>query len=100
MNYKIEQLERDTTGGVRVVHWVVTKTQGEHNAYACGTCGFQPNPNSDDFVEFESLTEAQVITWVQGQIDTAKIEQRLDDILAEKATPQILTGLPDNWSTT
>lgn len=100
MEFKIEELERNPDGGVRVVHWVVTKSQGEHTAYACGTCGFMPNTSADNFVSFDSLTEAQVIAWVESELDTDDIEQHLDGILAEKVTPQTLTGLPSNWSTT
>ncbi len=100
MNITIEELERNLDGGVKVVHWIATKTQGEHTAYAYGTCEFEPDASHSGFVSFDSLTESQVISWVEAAIDTGDIVQHLDDMLAEKVTPQTLTGLPDNWRTT
>ena len=32
MNFTIEQLERNTDGGVKVVHWRVSKTSGVNTA--------------------------------------------------------------------
>lgn len=94
MNFTIEQLERNTDGGVKVVHWRVSKTSGENTASSYGTCGFTPDATAEGYVSFDSLTEANVIAWVEADLDTADIEANLDADLAEQATPSTITGTP------
>lgn len=94
MNFTIEQLERNIDGGVKVVHWRVSKTSGENTASAYGTCDFFPDSTSEGYVAFDSLTEADVIAWVESELDTADIESNLDAELAEQATPSTITGTP------
>jgi hypothetical protein len=100
MNFTIEQLDRNSDGGVTQVHWIVSKTSGNYTATNYGSCEFMPDTTSDGYVEFESLTQDNVISWLQSKLDTADIESHLDADLAEQATPSTITGLPDNWSTT
>lgn len=94
MNFTIEQLERNADGGVKVVHWRVSKTSGENTASDYGTCNFFPDSTAEDFIAFDSLTEANVIAWVEADLDTADIESNLDANLAELETPTTITGTP------
>jgi hypothetical protein len=94
MNYTISQLDRDTSGGVTQAHWTVSKTSGDHTASAYGSCTFTPDPTAEGYVAYDSLTEANVITWVQAAIDTTAIESTLDEELAEKTSPTVLSGTP------
>ncbi len=94
MNYTISQLDRNTSGGVIQVHWTVSKTSGEHTASAYGACTFTPDPTTDGYVAYDSLSEANVIAWVQAAIDTTAIESTLDAELAEKTSPTVLSGTP------
>lgn len=87
-------MERNTDGGVKVVHWSVNKTQGEHTASGYGTIAVTPDPNADSFIAYDNLTEATVIGWVQNAIDTTELESQLDTELAELTTPTTLEGLP------
>ena len=100
MNFTIEQLDRNSDGGVIQVHWRVSKESGENIAEAYGSCEFIPDSGSDNYIDFDSLTKSDVIGWLQSKLDTAHIESHLDADLAEQATPSTITGLPDNWSTT
>jgi len=34
-----------------------------------------PSPDSDNFIDFNTLTEDQVITWVQANVDMTHIEE-------------------------
>lgn len=94
MNYTISQLDRNTSGGVIQAHWTVTKTSGEHTASAYGACTFTPDPTAEGYVGYESLTEANVITWVKANINTTAIEGALDAELTEKTSPTVLSGTP------
>jgi len=62
--------------GVVTAHWRVSAEDGDYSASSYGTCGFTPDPTSDDFVPFEDLTEAMVIEWVKGSLDVDAIEAR------------------------
>lgn len=94
MNFSIAELERNTDGGVIVAHWQVSKASGDNTASAYGTCSFTPDATADGYVAYASLTEANVIAWVQGALNTDDLEASLDADLAEQASPTILTGTP------
>lgn len=94
MNFKINLMERNTDGGVKVVHWSVNKAQGENVAATSGITFVTPDPDADGYIPYDSLTEATVIGWVQNAIDTTELESQLDTELAELATPTTLEGLP------
>ena len=49
---------------------------------------------ADGYIDYVNLTEADVIVWVQGAIDTTALEASLDADLAEQASPTILVGKP------
>ena len=94
MNFSIAELERNTDDGVVVAHWRVNKESGENVASAYGTCSFTPDTTAEGYIAYADLTEANVIAWVQEELDTESLEASLDADLAEQASPTILTGKP------
>lgn len=94
MNFSIAELERNADDGVVVAHWRVNKASGENVASAYGTCSFTPDTTAEGYIAYADLTEANVIAWVQEQLDTESLEASLDADLAEQASPTILTGKP------
>lgn len=96
--WKINELERNVAdGGVTVVHYGVDVTDGTDTLGAYGTVSLTPDANADDFVPFDSLTEAQVIGWVQdalGEEQVANIQSQLDAKLHEMQNPVTATGKP------
>ena len=94
MNFSIAELERNTDGGVILAHWRVNKASGENVASAYGTVSFTPDATAEGYIAYDSLTEDNVIAWVQGALDTDDLEASLDADLAEQASPTILTGKP------
>ena len=89
----IVNLERTQDGGVVVAHWTATKTDGDYEANTYGTKSFTPDPESDSFVAFESLTEEAVVGWFTDE-ETAQIESVLDADLASQSAPQVISGVP------
>ena len=89
----IVNLERTQDGGVVVAHWTASKVDGELTASTYGTKSFTPDPESDSFVAFESLTESDVVGWFTDE-ETAQIESVLDAGLAAQKEPQVISGLP------
>jgi hypothetical protein len=103
MTWTIAQLERNTSDdGVIVAHWRCSKEEtvgtGDdavtYTASSYGTCGFNPDPASPDFVAYEDLTEADVLAWVYELVDKDATEAALTANIEEQKNPVTETGLP------
>jgi hypothetical protein len=99
MNYTwtIAQLDREAnTGGVTVAHWRVSAEDEGHTAGAYGTAGFTPDPESETFVPFEEVTEADVLEWIWAQesFNKDEIEENLAKQIETQKNPPTLSGLP------
>ena len=98
--WTIATLERNTDSdqGVIVAHWRVTEeeTVGEntYTASSYGTCGFTPDPSASDYIAYADLTEADVIGWVQADVDQAGIEAGLTANINEQKNPITADGVP------
>jgi len=98
--WTIATLERNTDSdqGVIVAHWRVTEeeTVGEntYTASSYGTCGFTPDPSSADYIAYADLTEADVIGWVQAEVDQDAIEAALTANINEQKNPTTADGVP------
>ena len=93
--WTIAQLERNTSdGGVVVAHWRATLTDGDFSASSYGTCGFTPDPDSEDFVPFDDITEADVLAWVYAALDKDATEASLASQIEDQKAPVSVAGLP------
>lgn len=89
----ILELECDQNNGVVRVYWEATKTVNENTATVTGGFEFTPNPDSENFIEFNDLTESVVINWFTDR-QNEHIAKALDIKLLEQTEPQIQTGVP------
>jgi len=98
MQWIIQKLEStQQNGGVIKAYWLVRLEQDGHQATASGSTEFKPNPDAADFVPYESLTEQNVIDWVQqelGQEKLSAISADLDAQIAHKKTQGVVRNLP------
>ena len=97
--WTIANLERDiATGGVQVAHWRVTESEtvGEDTftASAYGTVGFTPDPDADDFVAYDSLTEEVVMGWVWTEVNQEETEAALTANIEGQKNPVSADGMP------
>ena len=93
--WTIANLERNVAdGGVTVAHWRVTEVDGDYSASAYGTCGFTPDPDANDFVAYDDLTESTVLGWVHAEVDQSATEAALTANIAEQKTPTSADGMP------
>ena len=101
--WTISTLERELSdGGVIVAHWRATasETVGEgddavtYSASSYGTCGFTPDPSASGFIAYDSLTEADVIGWVQAEVDKDAIEASLAAQIEADKNPTQAAGVP------
>jgi len=90
--WTINELEREATDGlVTVGHYSVTAVDGEFTASTYGTVSFE---RADTFIEFDKLTEHDVISWVQAKLGKADVEQSLAAQIEAQKNPPVLRGKP------
>ena len=101
--WTISQLERNTAdGGVIVAHWRVTEEEtvgtGDdavtYTASSYGSSGFTPDPSASDYIAYADLTEADVIGWVQADVDQDAIKTALTEKIDEQKNPTTVDGVP------
>ena len=97
--WTIANLERNVAdGGVTVAHWRVTEeeTVGDvtYTASSYGTVGFTPDASADDFVAYDSLTEATVLGWVHAEVDQSATEAALTANIEAQKNPVSADGMP------
>jgi len=98
LSYTIDKLVRNTSdGGVVRVRAIASMTDGDITVSDMVHANFTPDPSADNFVDFDSLTEADVIGWVESSIDvdavTASLQAKMDSV----NTPATAVGMP--WVT-
>ena len=93
--WTISTLERELSdGGVVVAHWRATAVDGDFSASSYGTCGFTPDPSASGFIAYDSLTEADVVGWVQAEVDKDAIEASLAAKIEADKNPTQAAGVP------
>jgi hypothetical protein len=93
--WTIANLERNVAdGGVTVAHWRVTEVDGDFYASSYGTVGFTPDPDADDFIAYDSLTEATVLGWVHAEVDQSATEAALTANIEAQKNPVSADGMP------
>jgi hypothetical protein len=93
--WTISTLERELSdGGVVVAHWRATAVDGDFSASSYGTCGFTPDPSASGFIAYDSLTEEDVIGWVQAEVDKDAIEASLAAQIEADKNPTKGSGVP------
>ena len=82
---------------VTTVHWTCSKEDENGNSgYAYGSHGL-PEPDPNNFVEWDSLDEFTAVSWVvnaMGEDQVSNIQSGVDAQIAEKANPTHGSGLP------
>ena len=93
--WTIGTLERNVAdGGVVVAHWRASLVDGDFSASSYGTCGFTPDPSDSGFVAYDSLTEADVVGWVQAEVDKDATEASLAAKIEADKKPTQAAGVP------
>ena len=98
LSYTIDKMVRNTADdGVVRVRAIVSMVDGDITVSDMVHASFTPDASADGFISFDSLTEAEVIGWVESAIDvdavTASLQAKLDSV----KTPETAIGMP--WST-
>jgi hypothetical protein len=108
--WRIEQLDAAPTEGdlisvVRTIHWRLLGTDGINTMDLYGDAPLA-GADPDDFTNYEDLTEATVVDWLEAAIDdqagdggptVQQLRANLAGMLAAQRTPDV-TPLPVPWS--
>jgi hypothetical protein len=81
------------------VHWTLNGTDGTYNGSVYGSVGVTLDPDAP-FVPYASLTQAQVIGWVQdalGEEQVASYEANVAQQIENQINPPVVTP-PLPWS--
>lgn len=104
VTWTIAQLEysNDSDKGVTVAHWrcsdsETVTTDGvdvDHHGSSYGTTGFSPDASAEGYTAYDSISEADVISWVQASVDKDAIEASVQAQIDESKAPASLSGVP------
>ena len=72
------------------VHWSFFATDGENNASMIGVQSVG-EPNTDNFVPFDQLTEEQVVSWITASMDVEQMQANLDKQIEDLVAPKVVT---------
>ena len=72
------------------VHWSYFLTDGDHTVSMIGVQSIG-EPDAENFVAFEDLTEEAVIGWIQSAMDVEQMQENLANQLADKIAPKSVT---------
>ena len=97
--WSIRGLERYTSNdGIEHADWLcsASETVGSDTftARLGGKTHHTPDPSASDFIAFASVTEANVLDWVQAVVSKSDTETKLQAMIDEKKTPTTATGVP------
>ena len=92
INWVINQLERQASDGlILTVHYGVNAVDGDFSASIVNTLQVE---RGDSFVAFDSLTEQEVLGWVQTAVGKDTVEAALEAQIEAQKNPVKLNGLP------
>jgi len=93
--WSIPTVERNLSdGGVTVAHWRCDAVDGDYTASSYGTVGLEYDAGASDFIAYDSLTEADVIGWVQNSVSQEDTEAALSAKIEADKTPTTGAGTP------
>jgi len=95
--WNVVQMDRLTSDGfVVTVHYTVNAVDGDYTASTYGTVNYTEQPNKQ-YIPYNSLTETEVIGWVQDSLGKDTVEASLTAQIELEKNPVQETGLP--WVT-
>ena len=93
--WQVAEMERNTADdGVVICHWRCDGVDGDHTASSYGTTSHTPDPDSEGFIAYADLTEADVLGWVHGSVDKDATEAAIAAKIDAMANPTIEAGTP------
>ena len=88
LKLEVKLLEDTLENVVFQADWRYTATS-ENEEYTEQSVGLSsiPSPDPNNFTPFDDLTEEQVKSWVENEVDFSKFKEYLDNRIEEKINP-------------
>jgi len=85
---------KDSDGGVFLVYWSLTATDGTYSAQEGGKLRCTADPSASDYIAYADLKESDVLGWVYdslkvGDETAAEAKKRIEDERTAKIQGQI-----------
>ena len=96
-SWNIAAVDRKPTDGdlsdvIYNVHWRYTADNGNDvTATIIGTQSIAA-PDSENFIAYADVTEANVISWIESEMDLTEMKSNLDAQITEIVTPTSITS--------
>ena len=89
-----DMTHKDSDGGVFLVYWSLTATDGTYSAQEGGKLHCTADPSASDYIAYASLKESDVLGWVYDSLKTgdetaAEAKKRIEDERTAKVQGQI-----------
>ena len=89
-----DMTHKDSDGGVFLVYWSLTATDGTYSAQEGGKLHCTADPSASDYIAYADLTEADVLGWVYdslivGDETAAEAKARVEADRTAKVQKQI-----------
>ena len=95
ITWSIPAVKRNlSNGGITVIHWLCQGVNGVHSWDAVGSTSHTPDADAKDFIAYDSVTEANCITWAKAQLDVGAVEAGVTAQVGQMVTPTTATGQP------
>jgi hypothetical protein len=92
ITWSIAQLSRDLSDGlVTAAHWRCTVVDEDQSVSTTGSVGFK---RGGTFIEYENLTEEEVLNWVKINLNVFEIETGLQSHIDGLKSPISAAGVP------
>jgi hypothetical protein len=91
-------IENGLANVIKTIHWTYTaqETDGDQLVSSCNTYYQLNSPAPEQFVDFETLTEDQVIGWLENSLNMSILQNNLaNQIIAQRNPP--IRPLPLPW---
>jgi hypothetical protein len=72
------------------MHESFVESENDNRVYMIGTMDLA-EPDPENFLDFDQITEDQVVSWIEPKLDIESMRSYLDGLLAEKVTPTKVT---------
>jgi hypothetical protein len=89
-----DMTHKDSDGGVSLVYWSLTATDGTYSAQEGGKLRCTADPSASDYIAYADLKESDVLGWVYDSLKTgdetaAEAKKRIEDERTAKVQGQI-----------
>jgi len=96
-----DMTHKDSDGGVFLVYWSLTATDGTYSAQEGGKLRCTADPSASDYIAYASLKESDVLGWVydslkEGDETAAEAKKRIEDERTAKVQGQIDRAAADS----